>query len=136
MGAPSGQSSQPEAARIKSYRDLTVWQKGMDLVELCYRLTARLPSEERYGLTSQIRRSASSVPANIAEGHGRWHLAEKLHHLSIANGSLKELETHLLIAVRLGYLESEHIAEAMNLADQIGRMLHVLARKLRERKGR
>lgn len=106
----------------------------MDLVELAYHLTNKLPDRERYGLASQIQRSAASVPSNIAEGHGRWHLAEKLHHFSIANGSLKELETQLLIGQRLKFFSSEEVAPALDLADQIGKMLHVLARKLRERK--
>lgn len=74
---------------IESYRDLLVWQKGMDLVEACYRVTALLPKEERFGLASQIQRAAVSVPANIAEGFGRRNIGEYVRHLLIANGSLR-----------------------------------------------
>ena len=76
----------------------------MDLVAESYRLTANLPKSETYGLASQIRRAAVSIPANVAEGHGRDHLGEYLHHLSVANGSLMELETHLLLCARLSYI--------------------------------
>jgi len=124
-----------EGGRLTSNRDLKVWQRAMDLVELAYSLTNKLPDRERYGLASQVQRSAVSVPSNIAEGHGRWHLAEKLHHFSIANGSLKELETQLLIGQRLKFFSEQDIAPALDLADQSGRMLHVMARRLRERKG-
>lgn len=117
---------------IRSYRDLIVWQRAMDLVVLCYSLSNRLPDNERYGLCTQIQRSAVSVPANIAEGHGRRHLGDKLHHLSVANGSLKEVETHLQIAVRLRYLSEADIEPAMKLAEEIGRMLAGLASRLRQ----
>ena len=80
---------------VRSYRDLEVWQRATDLVVECYRLTNLLPKSELYGLASQIQRAAVSIPANIAEGHGREHLGDYLHHLSVANGSLMELETHL-----------------------------------------
>lgn len=91
----AGSAQQP---KITSYRDLVVWTRAMDVVEACYKLTRLLPQSEMYGLSSQIRRAAVSIPANIAEGHGRRNLGEYLQHLSIANGSLKELETRLLIA--------------------------------------
>jgi len=81
-----------------------VWQRAMDLVAEAYQLTQRFPSEERYGLVQQVKRSVVSIPSNIAEGHGRDHLGDYLRHLSIANGSLMELETQFLIAVRLGYI--------------------------------
>ncbi len=83
---------------VRSYRDLKVWEKAMDLVVESYRLTQLFPRGETYGLTAQIQRAAVSIPANIAEGHGRDHLGNYLRHLSVANGSLMELETHLLIA--------------------------------------
>ncbi len=86
-----GESTQP----IRSYRDLIVWQKGMDLVVECYRLSKKLPASEQYGLSAQIQRSAASIPANIAEGHARRHTGDYVHHLSMAVGSLAELETHL-----------------------------------------
>src|SRR6185295_6250678 len=106
---------------IKSYRDLKVWQKAVDLAVECYRLTSRFPRSEMYGLTTQIQRSAVSVPANIAEGHGREHLGDYLHHLSTANGSLMELETHLLIAVRLTYLRSEDLKPVLLQTAEVGR---------------
>ena len=117
--------------KVNSYRDLIVWQKAMDLVQLSYQLSAQLPKEEIYGLTSQIRRASVSIPANIAEGKGRKHLKEYIHHLSIANGSLMELETHWLIAVRLGYIEEKKIENLMNLSAEIGRMLQTIMNKLR-----
>lgn len=119
--------------KIESYRDLTVWQKGMDLVVESYRLASQLPSSEIYGLSAQIRRAAVSAPANIAEGHGRHHTGDFVHHLSMANGSLRELETLLLIAVRLRFLQPAEIGPALDFASQVGRMLTTLMRKLRER---
>ncbi len=89
-----------------SYRELDVWQKAMDLVVACYEASGDFPNYEIYGLTSQLRRAAVSVPANIAEGRGRQHTAEFIQHLSIATGSLAELETHIEIAQRLGYIDS------------------------------
>ena len=94
---------------VASYRDLLVWQKSMDLVVKSYELAKRLPSNETYGLATQIQRSAVSVPANIAEGYGRHHLGDYLHHVSVANGSLKELETHLLIGQKLLYFREDQI---------------------------
>ncbi len=82
----------------KNYRDLIAWQKAMDLIEQVYRATASFPKEEVYGLTSQARRSAVSIPSNIAEGQGRRTTGEFLHQLSVAHGSLRELETQILIA--------------------------------------
>jgi four helix bundle protein len=117
--------------RVGSYRDLLVWQKSMDLVVKSYELAKRLPSNEVYGLSSQIQRAAVSVPANIAEGYGRHHRGDYLHHVSIANGSLKELETHFLIAQRLAYLSEEQIATALQLTSELGRMLRALAQGLR-----
>ena len=96
-----------EKREIANYRDLLVWSRARDLVEVCYKLSARFPQSEMYGLTSQLRRAAVSVPANIAEGHGRRNLGEYMQHLSIANGSLKEVETHLLISVRLKYVRKD-----------------------------
>jgi four helix bundle protein len=95
----------PGKKKIESYRDLLVWQKSMDLVAEVYKLLGGLPTNERYGLTSQLQRAAGSIPANIAEGFGRWHKNEFVRFLLVANGSLKELETHLLIAVRVGYFQ-------------------------------
>jgi four helix bundle protein len=117
---------------LRSYRDLVVWQRAMDLVAECYRLTNLLPKSESYGLVSQIQRAAVSNPANIAEGHGRDHLGDYLHHLSVANGSLMELETHLLLLPRLSYLRSSELENALSLADEIGKMLSGLSKSLRK----
>jgi four helix bundle protein len=129
-----GNAASAEQPKISSYRDLVVWVRAVDLVETCYRLTQRLPRSEIYGLASQIRRAAVSVPANIAEGHGRRNLGEYLQHLSIANGSLKELETHLLIATRLNYFAANDVAPALDSCAETGRMLSGLLQKLRQRK--
>lgn len=118
---------------VKSYRDLRVWEKAMDLVVECYRLTHALPKTETYGLATQIQRAAVSIPANIAEGHGREHLGDYLHHLSVANGSLMELQTHLLICARLPFLSEEQLKPVLSLTDDLSRMLAGLTRKLKER---
>ena len=111
---------------IRNYQDLEVWQKAMDLVEDCYRLTMGFPDNEIYGLSSQLQRSAVSVPANIAEGRERGRTKEFLHHLSIAYGSLAELETHILIARRLNYVDEETLRQLMDRVAEMGRMLNGL----------
>ena len=116
---------------VKSYSDLQVWRKAMALVVESYSVARLLPKSENYGLIGQIQRAAVSVPANIAEGHGREHLGDYLRHLSFANGSLMELETHFLIAVELGYVTREQSATLMSMASEVGRMLNGLTRKLR-----
>lgn len=115
---------------IRSYRDLEVWQKAMDLVVECYRIAERFPRTETYGLTSQLQRAAVSVPANIAEGHGRSHTKEYLNHLSIACGTLMEVETHLQIAGRLSYLDNSSLQTLLDKSAEIGRMLNGLMRRL------
>jgi four helix bundle protein len=122
-----------EMTTIKSYRDLRVWERAMDLVAASYKLTELLPKSEVYGLTAQIRRAAVSIPANIAEGHGREHLGDYLHHLSVANGSLMELETHFLIANRLAYLGTSEIEVPLELSGEVSRMLAGLTKKLKAR---
>ena len=102
---------------IRSYRDLQVWQKAMDLAKQCYQATRTFPSEERFGLTSQIRRAVVSVPSNIAEGHGRAHTKEYLNHLSMAKGSLVELETLLLLSQRVGFLKEPQLALRLAFGD-------------------
>lgn len=125
-------SENPEKKkRIQRHQDLLVWQKSMDLVIESYKLAGRLPVTEQYGLAPQIRRASVSVPANIAEGFGRWHKKEFLRFLLTANGSLKELETHFEIGKRLGYFASPGLAKAITLADEAGRMLNGLHTKLR-----
>jgi len=109
--------------RLTNYRDLEVWQKGMDLVVSVYHLTADFPPQEKFGITSQIQRAAVSIPANIAEGYGRTHRGDYLHHLSIAKGSLAEVETHLTLAARLGFVSRERVLETWRLAQDVGKML-------------
>ncbi len=118
---------------IRSYRELEVWQLGMDLAECCYRATKSFPREEMFGLTSQIRRAAVSIPANIAEGQGRAHTKEFLNHLSITRGSLKELETHLILSHRVELLPKQTLEDLLNLTDRIGRMLSQLRKALETR---
>jgi len=115
---------------FKSYRDLEVWQKAMDLVVECYRITNKFPRSELYGLTSQLRRAAVSVPSNIAEGRERQHTKEFVQHLAIAYGSLAELETHLQIAQRLTYLDSRQVRQVLEKTSEVGRMLNGLRRSL------
>ncbi len=119
--------------KVRSYQDLRVWRAGMDLVILSYRLARAFPATERFGLRTQVQRAAVSVPANIAEGHGRTHLGDKLRCLSVANGSLKELETEILIAVRLGYVSAKDGDAFDAAAAACGRMLSCLMRVLRRR---
>jgi four helix bundle protein len=118
---------------IKSYRDLKVWQKAMDLVVESYKILNLLPKNEVYSLATQIQRAAVSIPANIAEGHGREHLGDYLHHLSCANGSLMELETHFLIARKLSYITEEQLKSVLWNSAELGRMLAGLISKLKAR---
>lgn len=118
---------------IQSYRDLIVWQKSMGLVITCYSIARNFPSHEQYGLSSQLRRAAVSVPANIAEGHGRRSTREFLRHLSIAFGSLMELETHLLIAGSLEYSDAHALDEILQTTAEIGKMIRSLEKSLSRR---
>jgi four helix bundle protein len=115
---------------VQSYRDLRVWQEAMDLAEDCYRLTKQFPREELFGLTSQIRRSAASVPANIAEGYGRDSTKAYVNQLRIAQGSLKEVETHLLLSQRVGITTDDNIALALKRSETVGKMLRSLIRNV------
>ena len=115
---------------VQSYRDLVLWQRGMGLAEVCYRVTASFPRDEIYGMTTQIRRAATSVPANIAEGHGRESTGSFVQFLRVAQGSVKELETHLLLAERVGIAEAEVVKPVLAECDEIGRMLRALIRSL------
>ncbi|HEV8445959.1 MAG TPA: four helix bundle protein [Gemmatimonadaceae bacterium] len=116
--------------RVRSFKDLRVWQQALILVDACYSITKRFPSDERFGLVSQIRRSAVSIPTNIAEGHGRTGAREYLRFLSIARGSLRELETLLLIACRQELLATATQVELLRQIDDIARMLHGLTRRI------
>src|SRR5580765_4402515 len=115
---------------VKNYQELVAWQKSMDLVEDVYKLTKDFPREEIYALTSQIRRAAVSIPSNIAEGQGRRTTADFLRHLSIAYGSLREVETQALIARRLGYIAQTKLDGVMNRAGEVGRLLNGLMSSL------
>ena len=115
---------------IKSHRDLIVWQKAMNFVSAVYVATEQFPKTERYGLTSQIRRSATSVPANIAEGQGRRLKGEFLQFLGNARGSLLELDTHLEIALRLGFIGPESHATLADQLIEIRKLLNGLIRSI------
>ena len=117
-------------AKISHYKDLHVWQGGMDLVEVVYRASAVFPKAELYGLTSQIRRAVVSVPSNIAEGHSHASTREFLKHVSIALGSLAEVETQIEIAKRLGYIAVEDLAAILERASVLGRQLYALRNAL------
>ncbi|GHD14404.1 four helix bundle protein [Tianweitania populi] len=121
------------AAIVQSYKDLLVWQQAMDLAASTYQFTRGWPREELYGLTSQVRRAATSVAANIAEGWGRQSRGAFQQFLKIAQGSLKEVETHLLIAERIGLTSSGSIRPLLDLAESIGKLLHRLITKLTEK---
>ncbi|MER8412825.1 MULTISPECIES: four helix bundle protein [unclassified Mesorhizobium] len=118
------------AEKTGSYKDLLVWQQAMDLVVAIYGATKSWPKEELYGLTSQARRAASSVPANIAEGYGREIRGSYLQFLRIAQGSLKELETQLLIAERTGIAPKATTASLLANTESVGKLLRLLIRRL------
>ena len=105
----------------------------MTLAESCYRLTRQFPREELFGLTSQIRRAAGSVPANIAEGHGREDTGNFVQHLRISQGSLKELETHLILAERVGILQAPELQTALAQCESLGKMVRALIRSLQDK---
>jgi four helix bundle protein len=115
---------------VQHYRQLIVWQKAMDLAEQCYQITRAFPAEEKFGLISQLRRAAVSVAANIAEGQGRHHIKEFLNHLSMARGSLMEVETFLLLSERVGYIVQEKTQPLLSLSDEVSRMLSGLRNSL------
>src|SRR4051794_36219959 len=108
---------------LRSYRELEVWKTAMDLAVECYTVTRKYPKEELFGMTSQIRRAAASIPANIAEGQGRDHTKEFLNHLSIARGSLMEVETHLILSLRVGLLKEDVLEPLLACSDRISRMM-------------
>ena len=115
---------------ISSFRDLRVWQYGMELVVQIYQLTQLFPAEERYGLVSQMRRAAVSIPSNIAEGHTRESSKEYLKHLSIAQGSLAELQTQIEIALRLGFATNTDAQQCMELSVALSRQIYALRNAL------
>ena len=119
--------------RIQSHRDLIVWQKAMKLAGASYTVARQLPDEERFGLKPQIQRAAISVAANIAEGHGRLGKGDFTRHLSIARGSLAELECLLELGSTVGYYDTEVANAPLAIADEVSRMLWVLVKKLGSR---
>lgn len=119
-------------SQVRSYRDLIVWQKAMDLAVEVFSLTERFPKSQQYGLTSQITRAASSVPANIAEGSARNAPADYARFLAIAKGSLAEAETFLLLAVRLNYVTEQDTERHMSLATEVSKMIAAIRGRLKE----
>jgi four helix bundle protein len=117
----------------QTYQKLDVWNVSMDLVEAIYRLSSKFPDSERYGLRSQAQRAAVSIPSNIAEGYGRLHRGDYLRHLSIARGSLMELETQLALAARLKLVERSEVLEGWDLSQRVGQMLTKLITSLSPR---
>jgi len=116
---------------IKSYKDLQVWREAMELVVLIYRLAAGFPETEKFGLVQQLCRAVVSLPANIAEGHGSSHRKVFLNHLSIARGSLMEVETYIQLAEKLGFAEGNELQPAKNQLEQVSRLLSGLIRSLK-----
>lgn len=117
-------------SEVRSYRDLLVWQQAMDLAVATYDLTQSWPKDELYGLTSQARRAAVSICANIAEGYGRETRASYIQFLRISQGSLKELETHLIIAQRIELSATAKIEDSLQQCASVGKLLRLLVRKL------
>lgn len=117
--------------KVSNYKELIVWQKSMDLAEGVYKATANFPKEETYGLTSQMRRSAVSVASNIAEGYSRNSRGEFIQFLGIAKGSLSELETQILLAVRLGLIKENNSEIILGLCVEVSKILTVFKTKLK-----
>lgn len=114
----------------RNYQDLVAWQKAMGLVEAVYEATTSMPAGERFGLTAQMRRAAVAVPANIAEGQGRRTRGAFAHHLSIAHGSIRELETHAMLAGRLQMLPEAAVADIVTRTSEVGRLITGLSKSL------
>ncbi|PLB18080.1 MAG: S23 ribosomal protein [Flavobacteriaceae bacterium FS1-H7996/R] len=114
---------------MNNYKELKVWQKSMELVEIVYKLTSTFPKEEKYGLTSQIQRSSISIPSNIAEGAGRNSDKEFRNFLGVANGSSNELSTQLILAIRIGYTNESDMEYIFNLLSEIQKMIFSLIKK-------
>ena len=121
------------AAKAKHYKELQIWQKGMTLTKLVYRLTRKFPDEEKFGLVSQMRRAAVSVPSNIAEGQARQGTREFLQFLSHASGSLAELETQILLSVELGFCKEADVAQLSDCVAELQKMLAAIRQKLSEK---
>jgi four helix bundle protein len=117
-------------SKISSYRDLLVWQQAMDLAVAVYELSLDWPRDELYGLTSQARRASVSIAANIAEGYGRESRGAYVNFLCMSQGSIKELETHLLIAQRVGIVSDQALSDVLERCESVGKLLRLLVRKL------
>ena len=131
--------AEPRAAyapkgELRTYRDLRAWKASMDLAELCYRISGDFPANEKYGLAAQIRSAVVSVSSNIAEGWGRDSSGDFDRFLGIASGSLRELETQLLLTLRFGYGNSSEIMKALDQCDAIGGMLYMLKKSVQKRR--
>lgn len=120
----------PESTKVKHYKELKIWQKGMVLAQSVYRLTARFPVDERFGLTSQMRRAAVSVPSNIAEGQARQGTREFLQFLSHTSGSLAELETQVLLSMELGYCGESDTTSIVGEITEMQKMVAAIRGKL------
>jgi four helix bundle protein len=118
---------------VRGFKGLIVWQKSIDLIDEIYRLTRSFPKSEMYGLSSQLQRASISVAANIAEGNGRDSTKEYIHHLSYSLGSVAEVETYLVVCIRLGYAQQAAIASLESKCDEIGKMLRSLQKALRSK---
>ncbi len=116
--------------QVKSYKDLLVWQKGITLVEWIYRITREFPQSEEYGLKSQMRRAAVSIPSNVAEGSVRHSSAEYTRYISIALGSVAELDTQVELAKRLGFVQEVEAGSLVESCQELGRMLNGLRRSI------
>jgi four helix bundle protein len=116
--------------KVKNFRELIVWQKALDLVEETYKASKSFPKDEIYGLTSQIRRAVVSIPSNIAEGQGRDTSREFRHYLSIAYGSLCEVQTQIFIAPRLTYMKEEQVIRLLSMTDEVARLINGLSNSL------
>ena len=120
--------------KVSSYRDLVVWRKGIDLVKSIYLISGHFPADERFGLTTQIRRAAVSIPSNIAEGQARHTTGEFIHSVSHSEGSLAEVDTQLVIAIELGYCKKSDVEPAAALVTEMQKMLTALRRKLQDKR--
>jgi len=118
---------------VASYRDLLAWQKAMELITQIYRVSQKFPSEELYGMVSQMRRAAVSIPSNIAEGQGRLTKGEFIQFLGIARGSLLELETQILVAQNLHYLDEPTLENLLGLTSEVGRLVNGLLGAIKKR---
>jgi four helix bundle protein len=119
--------------KLRDYTELVVWQKAMDFVEAVYQASKLFPRDELFGLTSQVRRAAVSIPSNIAEGQSRRSSKEFLHFLSVARGSLSEVETQLILSRRLGYLPAGELADLESRSAELGRLINGLTNAIQKR---